>query len=157
MWSIKNQPSNSMSCSDNALHLLILVAGILYWGLQGTSSFSIWDCVLKGCFERSIFWRAKLYFKGIEDSWTLHAIPWCCRDLFVLIAIRWREVPKPRELHQEFLACFGWESYNASSSVAWNWFLMRLWLHRILWILWPVLDESHAINSFVVLSLHLWS
>ena len=31
------------------------------------SSFSIWDCVLKGCFKRATFWRAKLHLKGIED------------------------------------------------------------------------------------------
>ena len=67
MWSMKNQPSNSISCSDNALRLLVLVAGILYWGLQMKSSFSIWGCILKGCFERGIFWRAKLRLKGIED------------------------------------------------------------------------------------------
>ena len=67
MWRIKNQPSNSTSCSDNALHLLVLVMGILYWGLQVTSSFSIWGCILKGCFERGIFWRAKSTLKGIKD------------------------------------------------------------------------------------------
>jgi len=74
MWSIKNQPSNSISCTDNALRLLVLAAGILYWGLQGTSSFSIWDCVLKGCFERGIFRRAKSHLKGIEDFNLEH---WC--------------------------------------------------------------------------------
>ena len=44
-----------------------LVARKLYWGLQVTSSFSIWDFVLKGCFEISIFWRVKSHLKGIED------------------------------------------------------------------------------------------
>ena len=67
MWRIKNQPSKSISCSDNALCLLVLVAGISYWGLQVTSSFSIWGCIMKGCFERGIFWRAKSWLKGIED------------------------------------------------------------------------------------------
>jgi hypothetical protein len=66
MWRIKNQPSNSTSWSDNTLRLLVLVAGILYWGLQVTSSFSIWGCILKGCFERGIFRRAKPRLKGIE-------------------------------------------------------------------------------------------
>jgi hypothetical protein len=64
---IKNQPSNSTSCSDNALRLLVLVVGILYRGLQGTSPYSIWGCALKGCFKRGIFWRAKSRLKGIED------------------------------------------------------------------------------------------
>ena len=67
MWRIKNQPSNFISCSDNAVRLLVLVASILYWGLQVTSSFSIWGCVFKGCFERGIFWRAKSCLKGNED------------------------------------------------------------------------------------------
>jgi hypothetical protein len=67
MWRIENQPSNSNSCSANALRSLVLVAGILYWGLRVTSSFSNWACILKGCFERGIFWRAKSRMKGIED------------------------------------------------------------------------------------------
>ena len=33
------------------------------WRLQ----FGIWGCVLKGCFERGIFWRPKSRLKGIED------------------------------------------------------------------------------------------
>ena len=32
-----------------------------------TSSFSNWGCVLKGCYEIGIFWRAKWRLKGIED------------------------------------------------------------------------------------------
>ena len=32
-----------------------------------TSSFSIWGCIMKGCFERGIFGRAKSRVKGIED------------------------------------------------------------------------------------------
>jgi hypothetical protein len=67
MWRMKNQPSKSTSCSDNALHLLVLVAGRLKWGLQVASSFSIWGCVLKGYFERGIFWRAKSHLRAIED------------------------------------------------------------------------------------------
>ena len=65
MWRINNQPSNSTSGSDNALRLLVLGTCISYWGLQVTSSFSIWGCVLKGCFERGIiFWRATIAFEG---------------------------------------------------------------------------------------------
>ena len=67
MWRIKNQPSNSTSCSDNELRLLALVTDILYQGLQVIFSFSIWGCILKGYFERGIFWRTKLCLKGIED------------------------------------------------------------------------------------------
>ena len=56
MWSIKNQPSNSPSCSDIALRLLVLVVGNLYWGLQSdVFVFNNWGCVLKGCvWERCI-------------------------------------------------------------------------------------------------------
>ena len=67
MWRIKNQASNYTSCSDNTLHLWVLVAGRVHWGLQVTSSFSISGCILKGCFERGIFQRAKSHLKGIED------------------------------------------------------------------------------------------
>ena len=63
MWRIKNQPSNSTSCSDNALHLLVLVTCNLYWGLQVTSSFSIWGCILKGQITFEGHWR--------HQSWTL--------------------------------------------------------------------------------------
>jgi hypothetical protein len=43
---IKNQLSHSTSCSDKTLHLLVLVVGRLYWGLQVPSSFSICGCIL---------------------------------------------------------------------------------------------------------------
>ena len=76
MWRIKNQSSNFISWNDNAVRLLVLVTGILYGGLQMTSSFSIWGCVLKGCFERGIFWRAKSRLKGIED-FNLEQWYWC--------------------------------------------------------------------------------
>jgi hypothetical protein len=39
MWRIKNQPSNSTSCRDNALHLLALVTTILYWILSSDVVF----------------------------------------------------------------------------------------------------------------------
>ena len=77
MWRMKKRPSNFVSCSDNALRLLILVAGILYWGLQGMSSLSIWDCVLKWCFEGGIFWRPTSRLKGIED-FDLEHCSWSC-------------------------------------------------------------------------------
>ena len=74
MWRITNQPPNPTSCSDNALRLLVLLTSILYWGLHVMSWFSIWGCVLKGCLERVIFWRAKSCLKGIEDYNLEH---WC--------------------------------------------------------------------------------
>ena len=78
----KNQPSIFTTCSDNTIRLLVLMADILYWGLQATSSFSIWSCVLKGHFERRtpqhvvtvpfacwFLWQADY----IEDfKWRLH-------------------------------------------------------------------------------------
>jgi hypothetical protein len=71
MWRIKNQPSNSTSCSDNALvRLLVLVVGKLYRGLQ-VSSFSMWGCVLKGWILREVsfegpthVWRASKPYIG---------------------------------------------------------------------------------------------
>ena len=62
MWRIKNQPSNSTSCSDNALCLLVLVVGRLYWGLQVTSSnpfrfgVAFWKVILR-----------EVYFEGPHD------------------------------------------------------------------------------------------
>ena len=52
---IENQPSDFASCSDNGVHLLVLVAGMLYRGLQLTSLFLIRGCVFKGHFERGVF------------------------------------------------------------------------------------------------------
>ena len=66
MWRIKKQPSNFTFCSDNALRLLVLVVGKLYWGLQVMSSFSNWGCGLKGYFGRGIFWRAN---RGPNRVW----------------------------------------------------------------------------------------
>ena len=69
---IKNQPSNSTSCSDNTLRLLVLVACILYQGLQVmSSSFSMWGCVLKGCFDRGIFLKAKIAFERHFEDFNL--------------------------------------------------------------------------------------
>ena len=48
VWRIKNQPSNSTSCSDTDVRLLVFVVGRLYCGLEVTASFSIWGCILKG-------------------------------------------------------------------------------------------------------------
>ena len=83
---IKNQPSNSTFCIDNALRLLVPVAGRSYRGLQVTSSFSLRSCVLKGCFERGIFGMAKSRLEGIEDSnlerWV--QLVTCCDLLFLL-------------------------------------------------------------------------
>ena len=73
MWRSENRPSNSTSCSDNALRLLVLEVGRLYRGLQVTSSFSIWGCVLKGCFERGIFWKGQIAFEG---HWRLQFWTW---------------------------------------------------------------------------------
>ena len=71
MWRIKNRPSNSTSCSDNALRrLLVLVAGSrLYRGLQVTSSFCNLGLRFEGLVweSRGIFWRPKSCLKGIED------------------------------------------------------------------------------------------
>jgi hypothetical protein len=97
MWRIKNQPSNCISCNDNALHLLVLVVAILYWGLQVTSSFSTEGCVLKGCFQRGIICRAKTRLKGIKDfnletfltvpchwqSWVKNIKPEGCESIIV--------------------------------------------------------------------------
>ena len=64
MWRTKNRPSDSTSCSDNALRLLVLVTSKLYWGLhQVTSSISIWGCVLKGCVLREV------HFEGPIRVW----------------------------------------------------------------------------------------
>jgi hypothetical protein len=68
MWRIKNQASNSTSRSDNALRLLVLVTSRLYRGLQVMPSSSIWGCVLKGCFERGRFARAKTSILNTEAT-----------------------------------------------------------------------------------------
>ena len=121
MWRIKKQPSNTISCSDNALCLLVLVVGILYWGLQVTSSFSIWSCVLKGCYERIIFWRAK--------SWTL---PVGCygylRTLLFLITIR---AMPDRHQNCNFSRTIHYMQYNIHPSGYLSWkfhgYLTRYW------------------------------
>ena len=79
MWRIKIQPYNSSSCSDNALHLLVLVVGNrLYiedfkWWLHFQSGVAFW----KGCFERGVFWSAKSCLKGKEDFNLEHWVQDC--------------------------------------------------------------------------------
>jgi hypothetical protein len=80
MWRIKNWPSNSISCSDNALRLLVLVVGILCRGLELKSSFSIWGCVSKGFFWERYILKGQIVFEGywrlqpctLHGSWDLH-------------------------------------------------------------------------------------
>ena len=73
MWRIKNQPSYSTSCIDNAQRLLVLVPGSVNRGLQVTSSFLIWGCVVEGCFERGIYLEGQIAYEGHWrlQSWTL--------------------------------------------------------------------------------------
>jgi hypothetical protein len=62
MWRIKNQPSHSTSCSDNALRFLVLVADTLYWGLQVMSSFLSWVM-----FGRALL--REVYIEGPDHVW----------------------------------------------------------------------------------------
>ena len=55
---------NPKPCSDNTLCLLTLVPSKLYWGLQVTSSFSIWGCHFEGrVWERYIL-KGQITFEG---------------------------------------------------------------------------------------------
>ena len=67
MWRIKNQPSNITSCSDNALRLLVLVAGRLYSGLQVRSSFCNLGLRFEGLFWERYMLKGQSRLKGIED------------------------------------------------------------------------------------------
>ena len=63
---LSNQPSNSTSCSDNVLRLLVLVVDKLLWGLQVTLRFEglLWErYILKGQIAFEGHWR--------PPSWTL--------------------------------------------------------------------------------------
>ena len=68
-YNVKNwdQPSNSTSCSDNALCLLVLVVDTVYWGLQVTSSNAIWPFKIYLSQNNSSQRNPKLKMKGIED------------------------------------------------------------------------------------------
>ena len=76
VWRIKNQPSNSTSCSDSAVHLLVPVAGILYWGLQVTSSFSNLGLRYTRLFWERFVLKGQIAFEGHYklQYWTL---VWC--------------------------------------------------------------------------------
>ena len=64
MWRTENQPSNSTSCSDNALHLSILVVGRLYRGLQVTSSFFNLGLRFEGLFWERYILKGQITFEG---------------------------------------------------------------------------------------------
>ena len=65
---------------SNAIDWLIFLWTVLDGQIiLGTSSdvfISIWGCILKGCFERGIFYKAKSHLKGIEDFNLEHLGPW---------------------------------------------------------------------------------
>ena len=73
MWRIRNQPSNSTSCSVNALRLLVLVTGLLYWGLQVMSTTSILGLRFEGLFRERNILKGQIVFEGHWrlQSWTL--------------------------------------------------------------------------------------
>ena len=92
MWISKNQPSNSTSSSHNALHLLVFVGGKLYRGLQVTSSFSIWGCILKGCFESGIILKGQITF---EEHWRLES---CTPDTMVFpLSLQWGQLVEVKQ------------------------------------------------------------
>ena len=74
MRRIKNQPSNSTSCSDNALRLLVLVAGILHWGLWVYVFFFNSRLCHEGLFLREVYFEGPNHVEGHRklQSWTLH-------------------------------------------------------------------------------------
>ena len=74
MWRITNQPSKSTCGSDSALHLVVLLAGNLYLGLQVMPSFSILGRILKGpnCVWRSS--KASIMNIGGCSMWP---VVWC--------------------------------------------------------------------------------
>ena len=96
MRRIKNQSSNSTSCNDNALRLLVLVAGMLYWGLQVTSSFWIWGCVLEGCFKRGIYLKGRIAFEGHWRLrfWTLSIFHLIIKTRNILNWLSWHRMQR---------------------------------------------------------------
>ena len=74
LWRIKNQPSNYTSCSDQCPTLVGSCGGQIILMTSSDVFISIWGCVLKGCFERGMFWaKGQIAFEGHWrlQSWTL--------------------------------------------------------------------------------------
>jgi hypothetical protein len=122
------------SCSDNTLRLLVLVVGKIYWGLHVTSSFSIWGCILKGCFERGIFWRAKSRLKGIEDFNLEHwrGAPRIGTNRHITIKhdrilslVFWRHLYAKRGLHALWEQTHSW-CLNVNRIPLWFWGLFAM-------------------------------
>ena len=137
---INNKSSNSISYSDIALRLLVLVVGRLYWELPVTSSFSIWGCVLKGCFERGIFRRAKLCLKGIEDFNLEHCLrPLHTRDWEpVTVALHALSLVEKAELVQVCASHYALGTNGVSEckmDVKSTWVPTWHWLDHVSWSL----------------------
>ena len=65
MRSVKNQPSNSTSCSDNVLRLLVLmIAGKVYSWLQVMSSFCNLGLHFEGLFRERYILEGQIAFEG---------------------------------------------------------------------------------------------
>jgi hypothetical protein len=101
---------------------------MLYWGLQVTSSFSICGCVLKGCFERGIFWRAKSRLKGIEAL--IHVSFWRVLEILALqLKARFKSKTSIQEYKNEILnLCM-----------------------KFIWYMFPVQCEELRINHLTLL------
>ena len=107
MLRIKNHPCNCTSYSDNALHLLVLVAGKSYWGLQVTCSFSNWGerYIVKGQIMFEGHWRLQSWTLGevserpqtlASQRPTVWALQDGCQAQPPLQKQRQRESPSPR-------------------------------------------------------------
>ena len=68
MWRIQNRPSNSTSCSDNALRFVGSCGGQIQVGLQVTSLVSNLGLCFEGLFWKRYILKGQIAFlKGIED------------------------------------------------------------------------------------------
>jgi hypothetical protein len=112
---IKNQPSNSVSCTYNVLRLLVLVPSGWYWGFQVTSLFSIRGCIWKGCvWERCIFegpdcvWRAlKDLNNGAKNVVVLKCTRWMLSHLLFFNELLMNLVSNSQEFNAPKYVLFG--------------------------------------------------
>ena len=131
MWRNKNQPSNSTSCSDNALSLLVLVAGRadyiedFKWRLHFEFGVAFWRVVLREVYfeSPSHVWRALktsiLNTDAVLLKWEYGNPPFWKECVFFFL----REVQKATRFQNYFTSSLDLQYSSIHNMDSWNsWF-----------------------------------
>ena len=144
MWRSKSQPSNSTSCGDIALRLLVLVTGGLKWRLQVTSSFFNLGLCFEGLFWERYILKGQIVFEG---HWRLQS--W---RLGIIVQITFKK--QQFTFSDAFVSILSWDRWLGvwtplpKMEVS----LRSVFLFEVVMCRFEVLDEGFTITEWLLLA-----